>query len=408
MEDNRVLLIIPRSVGENEREVYYREMEIRSLVDTLGLRIAYEKSFTLKEAHSFGKGQLEEIYEITLAWDITEIIVDDFLSPKEEMRIETAVSLPVSDREALILSIFKVNAHSREAKLQTRKAELEYLKPRLVFREANLSQQRGGVRGAKGEGETERELKRRTIEKEILLIDRELSDIEKRRELQYRRREKGGIYSFALTGYTNSGKTTLLNALSGKSNKGEDKLFATLDTTTRAVTLPSKREILLSDTVGFIANLPPSLIKAFSSTLYEAVNADGIIIVADSSHPNAVKCFNTTIETLKSLSLESRIVLVVINKIDEAVDDIALSYLKSSGYRTVETSFREKTGIDDLITALDEISSSPYVTVRLTIDTSSPLFSSLSRSGMVRDVGYEDGKMVVTAEIPRKLKDKYK
>lgn len=408
MEENRVLLIIPRSVGENERDIYYREMEIRSLIDTLGLRIAYEKSFTLKESHTFGPGQINEICQISAAWNITEIIVDDFLSPREEMRIEKAVSIPVSDREALILSIFKVNAHSKEAKLQTRKAELVYLKPRLVFREANFSQQRGGVRGAKGEGETERELKRRTLEKEITGIEKELSNIEKRRKEQYRRREKSRVYSFALTGYTNSGKTTLLNSLSSNSKEGEDKLFATLDTTTRAITLPSKREVLISDTVGFIINLPPSLIKAFSSTLNEALYCDSIIIVADSSHPNAVKCFNTTIETLKSLSLIEKVALVIINKIDEASDDIALSYLRSSGYRTVETSFKTGEGIESLFTALEEISSASYVTMDLLLDLSSHLFSSLTKDAIIRKTKYtEDGKILVKAEIPIEKAGKY-
>ncbi len=408
MNESNILLVIPRREGERERDVYYREIEIRSLLETLGLRISYEKSFTLKERHGFGKGQLEEIKELCITYDITEVVVDDFISPREEMKMEGVINLPVSDREALILAIFKTNAHSMEAKLQTRKAELVYLKPRLVSREADYSQQRGGVRGAKGEGEKERELKRRNIEKEILTIDRALSDIKKRRTIQYHRREKNNIYSFALAGYTNSGKTTLLNALSENTKAGEDKLFATLDTTTRVVTLPSKRKVLLSDTVGFIQNLPPSLIDAFSSTLSGAASADSIIIVADSSHPDAVKCFNTTLETLKNLGLDDKISLVVINKIDENRDDIALSYLESSPYRTVKTSFKEKRGIEDLISAMDEISGSSFITITLTLTPESPLLSSLSRDGTIKDVKYtDDGKMIVKAEIHKSLRVKY-
>ena len=410
MEEKRVLLITTRTTGENERRVYIREAEMRSLIETLGLCIVYEKSFTVKDENRtsfFGSGQVEEIKEIAAGTDITDVIVDAFLSPRQEMKIEEEVGLPVSDREAVILSIFRCNAHSKEARLQTLKAEAVYQKPRLIFREANYSQQRGGVRGAKGEGEKAIELQRRTIERQIVSLDSQIREIRKIRETQHRKRDRSGVFSFALTGYTNAGKTTILNSLTKNAPEAEDKLFATLDTTSRLVTLPSGRKAVLSDTVGFIRDLPPSLIEAFSSTLEEALSADAVIIVCDCSHPDAAECFRTTLETLTSLGAAGRIRLVVINKTDSPYDDISLSYLRNTGYRTVETSFRNGTGRDELLRALDDIVNENYTTLTLLLSYSSPLFSSLSSQNLIKSADYREDGILVEAEIPKNMKDRY-
>lgn len=410
MEEERVLLITTRSVGENERRVYLREAEMRSLIDTLGLCIVLSKSFTVKEesrSSFFGSGQIEEIRETASAVDATDVIIDAFLSPQQEMKIEEAVFRPVSDREAVILAIFRRNAHSKEAVLQTMKAEAVYQKPRLIFREANYSQQRGGVRGAKGEGEKAIEIKRRTIERQITSLDSQIREIRKVRETQHRKREKRGVFSFTLTGYTNAGKTTILNSLAKNAPDAQDKLFATLDTTSRLVKLPSGKEAVLSDTVGFIRNLPPSLIEAFSSTLEEALSSDAVIIVTDCSHPDAAECFRTTLEALTSLGAAKKIRLVVINKTDCPYDDISLSYLRSTGYRTVETSFREGRGREDLLSALDDIAGEEYITLSLLLPYSSRLFSSLSRDNAIRRCEYREDGIKVEAEVLEREKEKY-
>ncbi len=410
MEEERVLLITTRDTGENERRVYLREAEMRSLIETLGLCIVYGKSFTVKEENRtmfFGSGQIEEIREIAAGTDATDVIIDAFLSPRQEMKIEEEVGLPVSDREAVILSIFRRNAHSKEARLQTMKAEAVYQKPRLIFREANYSQQRGGVRGAKGEGEKAIELQRRTIECQITSLDLQIREIRKIRETQHHRRNRSGVFSFALTGYTNAGKTTILSSLAKNAPEAEDRLFATLDTTSRLVVLPSGREAVLSDTVGFIRNLPPSLIEAFSSTLEEALSADAVIIVCDCSHPDAAECYRTTLDTLTSLGAADRIRLVVINKIDSPYDDISLSYLRSTGYRTVETSFRNGTGREELLSAIDSIVGEEYITISLLLPYSSPLFSHLSRDNMVRRAEYREDGILVEAEVPKSGKERY-
>lgn len=410
MEEERVLLITTRECGENERKVYLREAEMRSLIATLSLPVVFQKSFTVKDenrASLFGSGQIEEIREIAEAVDATEIVVDAFLSPGQEKRIEDTAGIAVSDREAVILSIFRQSAHSREARLQTMKASAVYEKPRLVFREAQYAQQRGGVRGAKGEGEKEIELKRRSIDRIITSLDREIEKIRKTRETQRRRRERNEVFSFVLTGYTNAGKTTILNTLAKDVPRPEDKLFATLDTTSRCVTLPSGRNAVVSDTVGFIRNLPPSLVAAFSSTLEEALSADAVIIVCDASHPDAVECYRTTLETLTSLGASDRIRLVVINKIDSPSDDITLSTLRSTGYRTVETSFRDGKGLEELLEALDDISGVEYVRLHLLLPYSSPLFSTLSRSNMIKSAEYKENGILVEAEVPMREREKY-
>ena len=410
MAGERIALITTRSVGENERDVFLRESEIRSLISTLGLNIVCHQSFTLKKENSvtfLGKGQVQEAVEWARAFDAEEVIIDAFLSPREEMNLESAFSLPVSDREAVIEAIFYQNAHSREARLQIEKARALYEKPRLVFREANLSQQRGGVRGAKGEGEKALELERRTIEERIKVLDRELETLKKNRSIQRQKREKTGIFSFALTGYTNAGKSTILNRLTKSEVLAEDKLFATLDTTTRALTLPSSQKVLVSDTVGFIQNLPHSLIEAFSSTLEEALNSDAIIIVADASHPDSVKCFNTTIDTLSTLGARDKIKLVVINKVDSIYDDISYSYLKSQGIETVETSMKTGEGIQNLLSAMERITDEVFETISLRIPYSSPILSELSKKEEIVDVKYEDYSIIVKARVRKTEKKRY-
>lgn len=409
-DEERVLLITTRDSSSTERENYLKESEIRSLINTLGLVIVSHLSFTLKEENPntyIGKGQLEEAKENVLAFDATEVVIDAFISPRQEKLIEKSLNVPVSDREAIILSIFFQNAHSKEARLQIMKAESIYLKPRLASRDQNLSQQRGGVRGAKGEGERQIELDRRVIERTIKGIDKELVSLKRVREVQRKKRSASKVYSFALTGYTNAGKSTILNTLTGSDVLAENKLFATLDATTRSLRLKNGQEITLSDTVGFIRNLPASLIEAFSSTLEEALSADGIIIVADASHIDAVGSLNTTIETLRGLGGDEKIKLLIINKVDSYFDDITLSKLRSYPYRTVETSFKTGVGIDDLLKALEEITDELFFDAKLIYPLTSVVFGKIENDGYIKRIEYKENFVEVDARLPRMLIDKY-
>ena len=406
-----VLLINVRKQGENERLTELREEETRSLLKTLSLEVVFSVTYTIKEINTstfIGSGQAENALECIRAFEPEEIVINTFLSPRQEKNLENLFGIPVSDREAVILSIFFQNAHSREARLQIEKAEAEYLRPRLQNREANLSQQRGGVRGAKGEGERKIELERRLIDQKIRSLDREISEVQAIRETKRKEREKNGIFSFALTGYTNAGKSTILNTLTKAGVLAEDKLFATLDTTTRALKLPNSQKVLLSDTVGFISDLPEVLIEAFSSTLEEALSADALIIVADASHPDSYGCLKKTKETLSDLGALDKVRLLVINKTDDIYDEIAYAALKREPYTIVETSMKEGKGIKELLDAMAAITDENYTDITVKDEIGSDIIGRLSRDGSIRTISYDEDSVTVTARIRKEMIQKYK
>ena len=403
-------MITLRKPGEDERSAFLRSAEIRSLISTLGLNIIYAIEFTIKERMNttyIGKGQAETVKEAVLAYSPDEVIIDAFITPREENNLERIFGVPVSDREAVILAIFFQNARSREARLQIEKAEAEYLRPRLADREAKLSQQRGGVRGAKGEGERKIELERRRISERRRARDREITAPADGRTPQRQRSERSGIVSFALLGYTNAGKSTILNALTGSEVLAEDKLFATLDTTTRALKLPNGQKVLLSDTVGFISNLPEGLVKAFSSTLEEALEADALIIVADASHPDALGCLEETEDTLLALGALDKARILVINKTDSINDDISYAALKAKKYIIAETSMKDKTGIDSLLDAMMKVTDDSFGDITITAACSASLISDIYRDGNVKNIEYGDGEITVTARMRKEMMAKY-
>lgn len=367
MSADSALLVNLHPPGEDERRSRLAEEEIRSLIGTLGITVCASLELTVKKPNSttyVGKGQAELMREAVLAYEAEEIVVNTHLSPRQEGNLERITGVPVSDREAVIISIFFQNARSREARLQIEKAQAEYLKPRLADREAAFSQQRGGVRGAKGEGERQIELERRRINDRIKALDEEIRKVADYRATQRKSRERNGIFSFALVGYTNAGKSTILNALTGSDILAEDKLFATLDTTTRSMELPNRQKVLVSDTVGFISDLPASLVKAFSSTLEEALSANALILVADASHPDALGCLRETERTLDSLGALDKARILVINKTDDIADSFSYQALKYEGrYIIVETSMKEGKGQEDLLEAMEKVTDEEYATV---------------------------------------------
>lgn len=404
MANEKAMLITLRQIGENARESYLREQEIRSLIHTLSVQVVCHEAFTIKEENPntyLGIGQIESAKEFATAFDADEIIIDGFITPRQEKNLEKLLGLPISDREAVILAIFYQNAHSKEARLQIEKAEALYLKPRLIAREANLSQQRGGVRGAKGEGERKLELERRKIDERIKVLEKEIEKTKQHRSIQRQSRENSDIYSFALVGYTNAGKSTILNAVTNASVLSEDKLFATLDTTTRALKLPNGQKVVISDTVGFISKLPTLLIEAFSSTLEEALSADALIIVADASHPDAIGCLETTKSTLSRLNALDKVKLLVINKIDSIENELSYAMLKKENFKIVETSFKDGTGIEAFLQALCEITDEDYVETKLTLDINSNEISTFSRNGWLRGIEYTDKSIIATVRIPK-------
>lgn len=409
MDEEKALLVTLHSPGEDERRARLQADEARSLIETLGITIAGSLSLTVKKPNSttyIGKGQAETVREAILAYEATEVIFNAHLSPRQEGNLERIAGVPVSDREAVIISIFFQNARSREARLQIEKAEAEYLKPRLADREASFSQQRGGVRGAKGEGERQIELDRRRINDRIKALDEEIKKVAARRVTQRKSRERNSIYSFALVGYTNAGKSTILNTLTGADALAEDKLFATLDTTTRALELPNRQKVLLSDTVGFISDLPSSLVKAFSSTLEEALSANALILVADASHPDALGSLRETERTLEELGALDKARILVINKIDDIYDDFSYQALRYEGkYIVVETSMKDGTGIENLLSAMGSVTDDEYATVSRTMGYSE--LQMLRKDAAVISEEYLEDRVKVTFRIRKALLSKY-
>ncbi|MGD9892985.1 MAG: GTPase HflX, partial [Dehalococcoidia bacterium] len=262
-----------------------------------------------------GKGKLEEIVALRQELPYDVVIFDDELSPSQQRNLEDALATKVIDRTALILDIFAGRAHTREGQLQVELAQHEYLLPRLAGQWSHLERLGGGI-GTRGPGESQLETDRRLIRRRIARLRDQIEEVRRHRQLYRRRRAKQGVSVVALVGYTNAGKSTLMNTLSGAGVLAEDRLFATLDPITRRVEMPSGDYFLLTDTVGFIQKLPTQLVAAFRATLEELSDADLLLHVVDITHPNAAEQAQTVEETLAELDVANKPRLTLLNKID--------------------------------------------------------------------------------------------
>jgi len=294
--------------------------ELRELVENLRLTVASERLVTLRRATPallLGKGKAEELSALAKEEGADVIVFDAALSPAQQRNWEELSGLSVIDRQEVILEIFADRARTREAVLQVALARMEYSLPRLTRAWTHLSRQRGsGTMG--GEGETQLEQDRRVVRARIVRLKAELANVVQQRAVQRQRRQRVPIPTAAIVGYTNSGKSSLLNALTGAEVLAEDKLFATLDPTTRQLTLPGNRKLLLTDTVGFIRRLPHGLVEAFKATLEEVVVADFLIHVLDVTSLHWEKHQATTLEVLAELGAGGRPTITVFNKVDAA------------------------------------------------------------------------------------------
>lgn len=292
--------------------------ELQGLIWTLGMEEAGQTILSrldVQPAYGMGSGKAKEIRDAALLAQADCIIMDWELDPTKQRNWEKLCGVPVFDRQEVIIRIFASRAQTREAVLQVELARLEYSLPRLAHMYGDLARQRGGNYGAKGSGEKQLELDRRQTRLKIQQVKEELKKVRQNRATQRKRRQKIPLPALALCGYTNAGKSSLLNALTGSEALVENKLFATLDPLTRRMKCQAS-EILLTDTVGFISNLPHQLIDAFKSTLEEAALADALLIVLDSSDPNALEEAATVLKVLEQIGAGQKPRLVVLNKID--------------------------------------------------------------------------------------------
>lgn len=299
-----------------------------------------------------GKGKMEEVRELAFENDATGVICDDELSPVQLKNLEEAIQMKVLDRTVLILDIFAKRASTREGKIQVEMAQLKYRSSRLIGLRNSLSRLGGGI-GTRGPGEKKLEMDRRLIKDRISILNQELADVRKNRETARSLRSKSKIPVVAIVGYTNAGKSTLLNHLTNAGVLEEDKLFATLDPTTRNYSLESGQQVLFTDTVGFIRKLPHHLVDSFRSTLEEAKYADIILHVVDSSNPDAYKQMHIVYDTLGKLGIQDKVIITAFNKQDKVAADQIMKDFKAD--YTVKISAKTGQDIDKLLDIVEKV-----------------------------------------------------
>lgn len=352
------LLAIGGYQDKRQKTLHDEQMsELKLLVDSYGAEVVDSEVIVLRgidPATWMGKGKLQELANKRLELGAEGVVIDEELSPSQQRNLEEVFGCPVSDRTEIILAVFAHHARTKEAKIQIALAQASYLLPRLKRMWTHLSRQRGGAGvNQKGEGERQIEIDRRLLSKRKERYMQQLQQIQSQREVQNKARKKSGVPVVAIVGYTNAGKSTLLNSLTEAGVFVEDKLFATLDTTTRKFKLPdSDQEILLVDTVGFIRKLPHSLVAAFRSTLQQSTQADLLIHLVDGSSEALTQEVETTISVLEELGAKKIDRLVVINKIDRFTSDAQVLQAKFKAGANLAISAVTGDGLDELSSAI--------------------------------------------------------
>lgn len=353
-----------------------------------------------------GKGKIEELRELICETGATGVCCDDELSPAQLMNLTDALDIKVMDRTMVILDIFAAHAGSYEGKLQVELAQLKFRATRLVGMRSSLSRLGGGI-GTRGPGEKKLEIDRRVIRDRISRLKAELRNVEAQRQQQRKQRQRSAVPVVGIVGYTNAGKSTLLNAMTGAGVLQEDKLFATLDPTTRGYKLPGGQNILLTDTVGFIRKLPHHLIEAFGSTLEEARYCDVILHVVDASDPNWDKNMETVYRTLKQLKIDEdsgKPIITVFNKIDKISRDDLVGVRDLRADRTLYISAETGQGLEELADAIEEILRNQKTYIRHTFEyAEAGLTGLIHKYGEIKTEEYLDDGIFIEAYVPNSI-----
>lgn len=391
-------VLICADTGEYDAESSL--VELSELAKTAGAEVVCEivqKREAPDGATYIGSGKLKELCDFCRSNEVDVIIADGELSPSQQRNIENETDVRVIDRTTLILDIFAMRALSGEGKLQVELAQLKYLLPRLGGKGVSMSRLGGGI-GTRGPGETKLETDRRHIRHRISSLEAELKELEARRARYRERRKKDGAVTVALVGYTNAGKSTLMNALTNAGVLAENKLFATLDPTARALTLPDGRTVILIDTVGFIRRLPHKLVEAFKSTLDEAVDADVIIDVCDASSPECSEHFKVTEALLEELGCTGKPIITALNKCDVSGDDATIPLLGN----TVRISAKNGDGLSELLLMTQKLLPPTRKRIKLLLPfNKGALASQLRKDGVVHSEEYTAQGLLldVTADV---------
>ena len=379
-------------------------LELRELVETAGavaVGTVMQSRETVHPGTYLGKGKLEELKELVYDLDATGIVCDDELSPAQMNNLEQELECKVMDRTMVILDIFAGRARTSEGKIQVELAQLKYRAARLVGMRASLSRLGGGI-GTRGPGEKKLEMDRRLIHMRIGQLKSQLEEVQRHRDLIRSQREKNRTRVAAIVGYTNAGKSTLLNQLTGADVLEEDQLFATLDPTTRVLDLPGRQQILLTDTVGFIRKLPHHLIEAFKSTLEEAKYADLILHVVDASNSQKEEHMQVVYDTLRQLGVADKKVITLFNKQDLCEDKEQLRDFQAD--HVLHISAKKKQGLEELKKLLEEVLLEDQIYVeRLYPYEKAGMIAMIRQHGQVVEEEYLPEGIAVKAYVPMEV-----
>lgn len=414
----RALLVGLGMPGDSRRERTALLAELEDLVSNLGIGIVgtmLEFTREIQAKYLCGIGKAEEIRAKVEELNADCLIFDNLLSPSQQREWEKLANVTVIDREEVILDIFAKRARTREAVMQVDLARMQYALPRMTGMWKHLDRQRGGSGGgkgggaaARGEGEKQIEVDRRLARERIEAIRDELEQVRRQRGTQRKERTRQGIPTAAIVGYTNAGKSSLLNLITGAGVLAQNILFATLDTTSRKIELPDGQPLVMTDTVGFIRNLPHRLVEAFKSTLEEAVLADFLIQVVDASDEDALRHYETTCEVLSSLGAEDKPMVVVWNKCDLIPEDVREVTLQALSAKldcpSLCMSVLENKGVDELLAACVEMLSHRVErqTYRIPL-AESRIIAIMHRDGKVLNTEYEGNDAIVEAILPKEF-----
>ncbi|MDF2543230.1 MAG: hflX [Herbinix sp.] len=400
-EERFVLVSVAVSDGDDTAESLD---ELEELAATAGAKTVAKVIQNRESAHPgtyIGKGKIDEVRELAIELKATGVVCDDELSPAQLKNLEDAIQMKVLDRTVLILDIFARRASTREGKIQVELAQLRYRATRLIGLRNSLSRLGGGI-GTRGPGEKKLEIDRRLVKERISQLKQELDEIKKNRETSRSLRSKNSIPVVSIVGYTNAGKSTLLNHLTNAGVLEEDKLFATLDPTTRKLELASGQQVLLTDTVGFIRKLPHHLIEAFRSTLEEAKYADIILHVVDSANPNAYKQMHIVYETLKNLGIQDKVIITAFNKQDKLTTDIILKDFKAD--YTVRISAKTGNDVDKLLELIEKVLNESKILVEKVFSyQEAGKIQAIRKYGQLLEEEYRDDGIYVKANVPKEI-----
>jgi GTP-binding protein HflX len=405
----RAYLVGVAGPSESEEDCTSLLDELEELVNTLKIGIIGREQVRLRKPQArylLGSGKMDAV--VSRARDVRAdcLVFDAELTPAQQRNWEAASGMCVIDRQEVILDIFSERAQTREAVLQVELARAEHSLPRLKNAWTHLSRQRGGGGVTqRGEGEAQIELDARMVRTRIAKLKKELEAVIRHRDTQRKQRQRVPVPTAAIVGYTNAGKSTLLNALTGASVLSEDKLFATLDPTTRQLRLPSGQKLLLTDTVGFVRRLPHQLVEAFKATLEEAILADFLVHVVDFSNPEFEQQLETTNKVLKELGADEKRMITVFNKLDQ-VPEIRLP--KGLPKPSVAVSAMTGEGLVDLTAQFEQFLEDRMVTMELLIPFDRyDLISQLHQQGTVKEEKAEDDGLHLVANVPNRIRSQY-